>query len=188
MKMDQVTLLPRRAIGGHWFRAIKPKYAGRPLDLAYTADHWSRYSPGIDAAHRPFETLYLAEDPIVALREVEAIYGSVRLVPNPIDAWCLFPYQLALNAVVDLTDATSLALISTSLQEITGRWGPPFYPRGTAPTQQLGEAVFRQDDTQGIVFPSARAGGINLVVFPEKVTGTAWIRCKDAGGVEYRIP
>jgi hypothetical protein len=188
VNLGQVAHLARRAIGRHWFRAIKPRFAGRPLDLAYTADHWSRYSPGIDAQSRPLETLYLAEDPIVALREVEAIYGGTRLVPNPIDAWCLFPHECALTAVVDLTDPANQALIGSTLQELTGRWGPPYYPRGTAPTQQLGEAVFQLPDVQGILFPSARAGGINLAVFPEKVSGTAWIRCRDAAGVEHRVP
>ena len=142
MNLSAVSRLPRRAFGGHWFRAIKPKYAGRPLALSYTADHWSRFSPGVDAQGQPFQTLYLADDPIVALREVEAIYGSTRIVPSPLDAWCVFPYAFALVAVVDLTDAHNQALIETSLQELTGPWGSAYYPRHDAPTQQLGEEIF----------------------------------------------
>lgn len=107
-------------------------------------------------------------------------------MPNPLDAWCVFPYELALTAVVDLTDAASQALIEASLQELTGPWGSAYYPRHDAPTQQLGEAIFQLPDVEGLRFPSAKVAGINLLIFPEKVAGTSWVSCKD-GGVQHRI-
>lgn len=187
MNLRAVASLPRQARGGHWFRAVKPKYVGNPLALGYTADRVSRYSPGVDARITPFQALYLAADPIVALREVEAIYGSVAILPNPIDAWCVVPYECALTAVIDLNDPAGHALLGTSLQELTGPWRSAYYPGHDAPTHLLGEECFRQPDVEGILFPSAKGGGTNLLIFPEKVAGTSWVSCKDATGVERRL-
>lgn len=187
--------LSRRSIREVWFRAVRLRHAVQdPLATAHTVDLPSRYSPGVFAKDRPFETLYLAIDPIAALQEVEAllVVGS-GIVPNWTDAWCVVPCDFSIGRVIDLTDTSNHTLLATSLMELTGHWKAPYYPRGDAPTQGLGEELFRQTDVEGVVFPAAKfpfgtSMGTNVVIFPERLATTSWVECEDAHGNLRRIP
>ena len=85
--------LPREPFRGRGFHAIRLRHAVvDPIGTAYSIDIASRYSPGAFAAVQQYETLYLADDPVSALQEVEALalLGG-RLVHSWVDAWCVVP-------------------------------------------------------------------------------------------------
>lgn len=187
--------LPRTRIQADGFHAIRLRHAVvDPLATAHTVDKPSRYSPGMFARGRQFETLYLAVDPIAALQEVEALLVTGdRIVSNWTDAWCVVLCNFALGRVIDLTDAANHASLGTSLMELTGHWKAPYYSRGDAPTQLLGETLVHQADVEGIVFPAAKRPvgmtiGTNVVIFPERLASTSWVECEDAHGNRRRIP
>jgi hypothetical protein len=56
-----------------------------PLGTAHTVGVPSRFSAG-PASLRPFEILYLSENHLVCLKEVEALLGSSSMSPIPIPA------------------------------------------------------------------------------------------------------
>ncbi len=182
---QHLPLIPLNAV---WYRAIAPRYWSRLHYTAYTKVVTSRFNPG---AHSPsrFEILYLGEDPIVTLYEVEALYGSPSSpIPNPSDAWCIVNLDVILDNVADLTDVANLQLLQTTGQELTGNWRQ-YQPPGTAPTQLLGVALFNTPGVQGFLTTSARQPPRrNLVVFPEKVQGRSRILVTDsATGRTYQV-
>ena len=67
--------LPRRPETGVWFRAIQPQFWTTSLATAQTAVIPSRFNAGANATP-PFAILSLAENPLVALFEVQALFGS----------------------------------------------------------------------------------------------------------------
>ncbi|HVA92819.1 MAG TPA: RES domain-containing protein, partial [Chloroflexota bacterium] len=130
----------------------------------------------------------LSEDPILAMREVEAIYGTRQVVPNPQEAWCIIPYRIGIGSAVDLTDQDNVDDLGTSWQELAGPWKPPYYLHGQAPTQQLGEAIFQDPDAQGVIFSSSKGGGKNVLIFPDKIGNNCQICSSDNSGVLRCIP
>ncbi len=76
MNLSAVAALPCRPIASVWYRAVKPQHLPRSLGYCHTRLIPSRYYEG-PTAPVPFETLYLAENPIVAQFEVEALFGSL---------------------------------------------------------------------------------------------------------------
>lgn len=68
---------------GTWFRAIQPQHQPTALQTSHSSRIPSRFNEGNNA----FEILYLAEDHLVALFEVQALLGSPfapgTYVPNP---------------------------------------------------------------------------------------------------------
>ena len=74
--------------------------------------------------------------------------------------------RVQLHRVADLSDPAQQKLIATNTQELTGSWADA---DGYAPTQQLGAALFAVPGLEGFVFPSAKAGNLNLVVFMDKL-------------------
>jgi hypothetical protein len=167
---------------GTWYRAIQPQFWQRSLQTSHTKTLSSRFNPG-RAASPQFEILYLAENHLVALFEVQALLGSplppALLVPNPYHAWTLINVQVQLQHVANLTDVTEQALIATTAQELTGDWrGNQFRspvssvtaPTGPAPTQELGAALFALSELEGFRTVSARVPThASLIVFPEKL-------------------
>jgi RES domain-containing protein len=170
-----------------WYRAIRPRYLAAPLATLHTTLTPTRYNPARQTS-RQFETLYLAEDHLLCLREVEAIYGfQSRLVPNPVGTWCILNVAIVLARVVDLTSQASLRLIGTSIQELTGQWRG--YPNSDAPTQLLAAALFGVGDVEGVLVPSARQiDGRILVIFPARLGPESAVEYTDAANTIHRIP
>jgi hypothetical protein len=83
MKLSACRRLTLRPIHAIWYRAIATKHWKTALKTDHTPQVTTRFSPG-EAARTPFEILYLAENQLVALYEVGAIFGPPeRPVPNP---------------------------------------------------------------------------------------------------------
>jgi hypothetical protein len=141
--------------------------------------------------------MYFSENHLVCLREVEALLGSSRMVPlpNPAFAWTIINVRLLLQQVADLTDPAEQRRLGTTAQELTGDWegyqtrtshSSVPYPVGTAPTQDLGEALFSLPGIEGFRTLSAKVPDQrNLVVFRQKLLirePDRVPRCGDRGG------
>lgn len=88
----------------YWFRAFDPRHIVTPLDAAHTSTFPTRFSPG-PISLSPFQIIYLSENQLVCLREVEALLGSSKLalLPNPVFAWTIINVRVTLRQVADLT-------------------------------------------------------------------------------------
>ena len=181
MKLTACARLHRGPETRTWYRALDPKYSHAPLGSAHTVAVPSRFSPGPNA-FQPFEILYFSETQMVALWEVQALLGSLRqgsVIANPAQAWLTINVRLQLQQVADLTLVAEQRLLGTSVQELTGDWegyslrNPHTSvpePVGTAPTQDLGEALFSISGLEGFRVVSAKVPyQMNLVVFPQKL-------------------
>ena len=172
-----LTLLPETAT---WYRAIQPQHWNTALQTAQTLLIPSRFSEG----NGLFEILYLAEDPLVALFEVQALLGSVLppqlWVPNPHQAWITLNVTVTLSHVADLTRVSQQSLVATNAQELTGDWRgyrirgaatPITQPTAVpAPTQELGEALFNVPGVEAFRAISAKVPTHRvLAIFPSKL-------------------
>jgi len=174
--------LPRRPETGVWFRAIQPQFWTTSLATAQTAVIPSRFNAGANATPL-FEILYLAENPMVALFEVQALFGSPTqpggVIPHPRQAWITVNVTVQLQAVADLTEVTAHTRLETTAQELTGDWRgyqqrSPLTsvrePVGTAPTQALGAALYAVPGLEGFRSLSAPLPyHSTLIVFPQKL-------------------
>jgi RES domain-containing protein len=118
-----------------------------------------------------FDSIYLAHDPITAFIEVSALVvlpgGPVPVRSAP---WVVVSVDGMLNHLLDLTDATTLAALGTTGQEMTGAWATTTHP----PTQLLGRLAYDSGRISGITYASAKhPGGLNLVVFPDRISVAA---------------
>ena len=90
MNLAAVAGLGARSIAGVWYRAVDPKYLAAALGYSHARRSASRYYEGPTAA-LPFDIVYWAENPLVALFEVEALFGSPLtqggLTANPARSW-----------------------------------------------------------------------------------------------------
>lgn len=182
MNLAACGALPRRPETGVWFRAIQPQFWTTSLATAQTAVIPSRFNAGATATP-PFEILYLAENPMVALFEVQALFGSPTqpggVIPHPRQAWITVNVTVQLQAVADLTEVTAHTLLETTAQELTGDWRgyqqrSPLTsvcePVGTAPTQALGAALYAVPGLEGFRTLSAPLPyHSTLIVFPQKL-------------------
>jgi hypothetical protein len=151
------------------------------LHTKHTKRILSRFSDGPQAKH-PFELLYLAENQMVALFEVEALLGSPAIaggvVPQPSRPWVVVNASVRLQRIVDLSDVPVQTLLRMTAQELTGDWKgyhtrSPFttvkQPVGPAPTQSLGSALSAvTPHIEGFISLSARLPYHQILgVFPE---------------------
>jgi RES domain len=170
MRLAACERLALQPVNTKWYRAISPEYWKSALGTAHTPMVRSRFSPG-PAAETPFEILYLADTPTVALYEVGALFGPPdRPVANPHQTkWVVIDIDVRLHSVADLTDLTQIKRLGTSAQELTGDWRA-LYPRDDAPTQRLGSALFSTGKIEGFFAISAAMPYCkNLIVFPQKL-------------------
>ena len=153
-----------RAVGYRYLTGPPPGLSGPPQPL------WGGAAKLAGARFTPkggFESLYLADDPITAFIEVSALVvlpggpTPVRTAP-----WVIVSVDGTLHNLLDLTDISTLAELGATEEEMTGAWVALESP----PTQALGRAAYDSGRISGIKYKSAkRPGGINIVVFPEKL-------------------
>src|SRR5262249_23734516 len=141
----------------------------------------SRFSSGPDAKP-PFEILYLTETSHVAQFEIGALLGDPLTVGGILPAqgsFAVVNVHVVLQRIADLTAVSQQDLIETSAQELTGDWrgyrhrteplATVRMPIGTAPTQDLGEALFSIPGIEGFRTLSAKLPyHCNLIIFPQK--------------------
>ena len=183
MNLSACASLSRGPETGVWYRAIQPQHWQTSLATAQTKVIPSRFNEGA-AAHPQFEVLYLSENHMVALFEVEAMFASLKrpgsVIPNPRHSWITVNVTVQLRNVADLAQVSEQNLLGTTAQELTGDWlgyqlrnnptASVSQPVGTAPTQALGAALFAVAGLEGFRTISAKLPYYrNLVVFPQKL-------------------
>jgi RES domain-containing protein len=192
MNLGSCGRLPSGPLTGTWYRALQPQHQQTALQTSHTKHFPSRFNAGQSL----FDILYLAEDQIVALFEVQALLGSPyqTWVPNPYQAWTILNVHVTLQRIADLTQVPGQQLIDMSVQELTGDWRgyhlrtvvpSTIQPAGVpAPTQQLGEALFRvRPHLEGFLTASAKVPTRRtLVVFPENLFQTSRLLYQDSAG------
>jgi hypothetical protein len=190
MNVATVNGLPRRSIAAVWYRAVDPRYLPAALAYSHTRLFASRYYEGPTAAV-PFEIVYLAENPLVALFEVEALFGSPLipggLIANPARSWLTMNAQVQLTTVADLTDVPGAQItLATTAQELTGDWKgyrqrsastSVSAPVGAAPTHDLGAALHASGLFEGFLTISAKMPyQMVLGVFPGRIAKGNYVR------------
>jgi len=182
MNTAACSALPTQAESGTWYRAIQPHFLPVALGTSHTKSIPSRFNVGATASPL-FEILYLAENHMVALFEVQALLGSPLaaggIVPHPRRAWAIINVNVNLRSIVDLTNVASQSMLATSAQELTGDWrgyglrssySSVPAPTGTAPTQELGAALYAVPDVEGFRTLSAKLPDqMILIIFPQKL-------------------
>jgi hypothetical protein len=189
MNLPAVAGLPSRSIAAVWYRAVDPQYLSAALNFSHTRLSPSRYyDPG--TAANPFDILYLAENPLVALLEVEALFGSPAIpggvTANPARSWLIINAHVQLTKVADLTDVSCAQTpLSTTAQELTGDWkgyrqrsagGSVPLPVGAAPTQELGEALYAHGFEAFLTISARMPYQTILAVFPNRVAQGNYLR------------
>lgn len=129
--------------GRTWFRAVQPQFWQTALATTHTTDIASRFNAGVNAMPH-FETLYLAENPMVALFEVEALFGDPSLLGNVV---------VRLGRVADLTDPAAQDVLGTTAQELTGDW-EGYEQRGPTTTRNVRAASPRRRNLARPCIPS----------------------------------
>lgn len=200
MRLGNCRSLTTRPMTDTWYRAILPTFQHTALQTSQSKHFPSRFNEG----HGLFDILYLAEDPTVALFEVQALLGSPQgpSLPNPHQAWVIINVSVTLQRIVDLTLLNEQQLIDATIQELTGDWQgyqlrtytssrihsiqPAGFP---APTQSLGDALFRVNPPiEGFLTASAKVPThMNLVVFPEQLYQGSHLAYTDHNGVQHSI-
>lgn len=173
------TSLTLGPLTGTWYRAISTVYFPNALSVGHSRTVPGRFNDG-SALAPSFPVLYLAENPSVALFEVQALLGSPlpgHTVPNPRMAVASLNVDVTLVSVADLTDPAEQAIFDSNVQELTGDWrgfklrGPltsVTLPTGSAQTQELGAALHRVSGLEGFQTVSAKITYERiLVVFPD---------------------
>lgn len=193
MRIGNARRLTKRPLSGVWYRAVRPQFLGATLSFAHTATIPGRFNPGTQQ-HPGFPVLYLAENQLVALFEVNALLGSPLpnqpYAPNPGSPWSVVNVQVQLRSVADLTQSAERRIVDTTVQELTGDWrgymlrnpsarlrAPHF---SNVPTQRLGGALHSVPRLEGFITYSARVPTDRcLVVFPNKLATPSFIRFID---------
>jgi hypothetical protein len=181
VNLKNVERLNGKSLKGTWYRALQPQYYRHALRTEHTAALPSRFNPG----NGSFETLYLAESPEVALFEVGALLGSPYfglgslIVREPRRSWIMTEVDVSLHGVAELHSASVQEMLDVTAQMLTGDWAgyqmrrdsdSVNSPRGFAPTQLLGEALYRHEPIEAFTTVPARVPTRqSLIIFPKKV-------------------
>lgn len=201
MNLAAVSLLTEHPENRPWYRVVGTRYLASAIATAHTVAVPSRFYDPI-TAYPQFASLYVSDNPLVAMFEAQALFGSPTTpggsVPAPAGAWTVLTVRVQLDAVVDLSDVASQALLDASVQELTGDWRGYRQrsaatnvagPTGTAPTQALGEAVQRDGRAlEGLLTVSAKVPyNRNLVAFPGHFRPRSFVEYEwtDAAGTSH---
>ncbi len=201
MNLAAVSLLTDRPETRTWYRIVGTRYLASAIATAHTVAVPSRFYDPI-TAYPQFASLYVSDSPLVAMFEAQALFGSPTTpggsIPAPAGAWTVLTVRVQLDAVIDLSDVASQAVLDSSAQELTGDWRGYRQrssttnvgnPTGTAPTQALGEAIHRDPrGLEGLLTVSAKLPyNRNLVTFPGHVRPRSFVEYEwiDSAGVSH---
>lgn len=160
------------------YRLIHAKYYQTSLLAIGSMKFAGRYNP-----KEQYEVLYLADSPITALQEVNAVFRSnAQLFPVKDIPRILLSIECQLSNILDLTDEAIVKELGTSFQELTGSW-VLHSQSSLPPTQLLGKACFENGAIEALKVPSAQdARAFNLAVFPDRLQINSKIRVFDDSG------
>jgi RES domain-containing protein len=181
-----VARLPTRSLDGVAFRLIHARYAATALSAIGALQWGGRYN-----GPHAFEALYLADSPMTALREVEALVQTAAgLLGVKGPPRILLSVEYTLGAVADLTDEVIQADLATNSEELCAPWRPLNAQGRLAPTQELGAAIHATARIEALKVPSARdRTAHNLVIFPDRLMAGSLVRVYDDSGlIDARLP
>jgi len=141
------------------FRMHSPRWAFQPLSGAGAGKSGGRLNRiGIDA-------LYLALDHDTAIAEYQQ--GDPLVRPG-----LLVSYRVTLHALVDFSRGYDPANWDPIWQDLSCQWKKlAFYDEVEPPSWAIADIVRDAVGATGILYPSVRRpGGINLVVYPDRLT------------------
>jgi RES domain-containing protein len=192
----RIARAPLVDVKGTLCRAVRTTHLRRrpPQPLYYRgSEKGARYTPPGGPAG-----LYLGSDQPTAFAEIRDLEQGPGGAPRPLSPkmpTTLVYVEVALDRLLDLTDADVRRALRVSRRAIMAEWQPPMlaYVAGTGLmplTQQIGAAAHLSTTVRGILFPSARwKGGTCLVVFPDRLTAVDLVAAYDPDGVlSQRLP
>ncbi|MGA9980665.1 MAG: RES family NAD+ phosphorylase [Candidatus Sulfotelmatobacter sp.] len=139
-----------------------------------------------------FEVIYLAEDPITALAEVDRIFRPSAAVLGKIKGPPVVHISVdaILEHILDITLVEVQSALATSHQELTGAWLWEQAQTGEAPTQRLGRVAFESQRLCGLRYPSSKnPEGVCVAVFPDRLSGGSYLQVFDPfDNLAQRIP
>lgn len=107
MNFSHCALLPSRHESGIWYRALQSHFLPAAGSTAHIQSFSTRFNDA-SVAKPSYPILYLAENHLVALFEVQALLGSVGMpggvAPHPRSSWTILNVNVNLQRIVDLTD------------------------------------------------------------------------------------
>jgi RES domain-containing protein len=138
-----------------------------------------------------FEVIYLAEDPVTAVAEVNLIFSNMSTVGKIKGAPMVhIAVDGILENILNVTSSKVQQALATSHQELTGAWLWEQSRTGEAPTQRLGRIAFESERICALRYPSSKnPGGACVAVFPERLTGNSYVEVYDPfDNLAQRIP
>lgn len=182
--------LPTRTIHGPYSRCVAYRHlVPRPLGALPVGGPqplWgmgSRNSGGRFTPKGSFETVYLAEDPITAFREVWLFLQHPSAPPFTVRTPPLV--HVAVDAVLlsalDVTDAGVQDALGTTRQELTGDWWSIQTQGLEAPTQTLGRVCYESGRFDAIRYYSSKnpPNGVCIAVLSERLRDQAYLEVYD---------
>ena len=168
-----------------FFRVIHAKYAATALSAVGSFRFGGRYNPA-----GAFEVLYLADSPVTALEEVEALLrtdSDLRGVKGP--PRIVLSVECTLQRVVQL-DKDTLHELNLSFEDVTAPWRESLRRKQTPVTHEIGRISFERGDVEALLAPSAKNPTTsNLAVFPDRlIEGSALRVFDDSGIIDARLP
>lgn len=155
--VDRISTAPRRAYSGHGYRQQSLHYD--PLSGEGARIHGGRFNPPDS-----FPVLYLCSTAGCAAAEFMRATNRHPLGPTGFLPRSLYRYDVSLTAVLDLTNASTLAHLGTSLESLI--------EEDRTLTHEIGE-VAHQFGYQAVLNASATGVDDVLAVFIENLrTGT----------------
>lgn len=199
---DLVATLPRLPVlpfSGTLYRAINHSalygihstspYVPDPLYCDGAPAKGARFTP-----KGGMPSIYFAEDRATADLEANQAYLAVQqvnpaAVPGP-PSTVLFTARVQLDSVLDLADPVVQTALGTNRAELAAPYRLFQVAGQSAPTQELGKAVFDTRRAQAIRYPSAvPSGGYCFAIFCELLAPTGFIEIYDPGSpLARRIP
>jgi RES domain-containing protein len=132
--------------------------------------------------------LYLASSADTALAEVDAVLSiGGRLALVGARPFTVLQVRVQLRDVLDLREESTVSLLGTTFQELTGNWR---LSRGLPPTHALGDLMAADARFDGLIAPSAKVPSeAVLVVFTERLSEARGTFCEveDGGTLSQRL-
>ena len=171
---------PLTSFSGYGYRIIEELWRHDPLSAIGAFENGGRYNPP-----RAFPVLYTAGSRVTALRETQALFDTAdgQLGDAPRNPELLLTLEIAVHAVLDLTQSDLCAQLGTSREELVSPTPSRFIlnARGkTTPTQDLGAACYASKQISALKAPSAaNPDGYCLDIFPDRLFTGEHVRIRD---------
>lgn len=178
--LETLAGLPTHPVQTTTYRLTSVKYMGSPLSVEGALRRGGRYNPkGV------FGALYLADTPATALAEVQMLkLTEQRLIGVKGPPKVLVSIDCVLQSVVDITQPQVQQALQTNSSELKSEWLLQQQQGRMAATQRLGSVVQELGSIEGLWAPSAQLeGGVNLVVFPDRLKHGSNLRLYDPDGL-----